>query len=63
MEQYQKRVVAEKVELDNKISALDSFTKGPHWHTVSDEEKIRLRRQFGHMEQYSAVLADRINNF
>ncbi len=63
MEQYQKRVVAEKVELDNKISALDSFTKGPQWHTTPDEEQIRLRRQLGHMEQYSAVLADRINNF
>ena len=64
MKDYQKRVVAEKKELDKKLKKLGDFIG--NWdifrHLHLDEQK-RLRKQEIFMEAYSEVLADRIAAF
>lgn len=65
MEDFQKRVVVEKKELDAKMEKLDHFlynTTGVD-HIVDDIEKQRLEFQLKIMKSYSMILADRINNF
>lgn len=61
MEDYQKRVVEEKKELDVKIDKLSDFlnrTAG-----LPQAEVARMDRQVIYMGLYSEVLAERIENF
>lgn len=63
MEDYQKRVVDEKKELDEKIKKLSFFLSGKMIKSVSDEEKTRLENQKKAMREYSDILEERISNF
>ena len=63
MEDYQKRVVEEKVELDKKITNLDIFIRSEGFAQVVPNERVRLTEQFDIMNKYSKILEDRINNF
>ena len=63
MEEYQKRVVAEKEELDKKISKLTAFISSKRITTVRITEQQRLREQREIMEKYSSILAERIMCF
>lgn len=63
MQPYQERVVQEKKELDEKIGKLDMFRYGSVYLTLSEEERLRLTRQFVHMKDYSDVLGERIAAF
>jgi len=64
MEGYQKRVIKEKKELDEKIVKLGAFIdKSPIKAAVPDAELARLCAQYFVMTGYSAILGNRIANF
>lgn len=63
MQPYQQRVLDEQADLEAKIERLAIFIKSPTFETVEPDERARLIRQHAIMEQYSAVLVDRISNF
>lgn len=63
MQPFQARVVAEKRDLDERIGKLRFFLTEQKVVELSPEERERLVRQEGLMEQYSAVLAERIAAF
>jgi len=63
MEAYQERVVAEKEELDEKLSKLKAFTESEQFQSVPADEQGRMNRQHAAMEDYSNVLGERIANF
>lgn len=63
MEPHQERVVKEKSELDEKIGKLVPFLKTSIFAGLPEEEKDRLGRQLGIMQQYSDILNERISAF
>jgi len=63
MEAYQERVVAEKNELDERITKLRMFIESPGFGNIEVAEQKRMRRQELIMQLYSDVLVDRIENF
>ena len=63
MQPHQQRVVDEKAELDEKLTKLDAFGRTPLFASLPDDEQGRLNRQHSLMEQYSAVLGERIAAF
>lgn len=63
MAPHQERVVNEKAELDEKLSKLNTFLITETFFALDAGEKRRLYIQLHVMEQYSAVLADRIAHF
>jgi len=52
----------EKAALDEKIEKLNAFMAGDAFHTLPENEKIRLIEQGNAMEEYSDVLHERIRN-
>lgn len=60
MEEYQKRVIGEKEELDKKIDSLRKFIIDKGFCNIDAEEQIRLRYQHRIMVLYSDILNDRI---
>ena len=63
MEPHQKRVVAEKADLEGKIERLTNFLGTERFASLDADEQDRMRRQLGHMSAYSAVLGERIAAF
>ncbi|OJA27803.1 crAss001_48 related protein [Burkholderia ubonensis] len=63
MQPHQLRAVDEADALATKIVALDGFLKGPVFRQLDVAERDRLRRQYGLMGQYLAVLHERIAAF
>jgi hypothetical protein len=63
MQLHQQRVVDEKKELDVKLEKLSAFIQGPIFQTLKSDEQERLTRQSKLMDQYSGVLAERIEAF
>ena len=63
MAPYKQRVVDEKAALDDKIEKLLKFLGTSTFHDLDDAEQKRLQRQHVIMQDYSAVLADRITAF
>lgn len=60
---FRDRVRAEKTELDEKLAKLDAFGRTPLFASLPADEQGRLNRQHSLMEQYSAVLGERIAAF
>lgn len=60
---YQGRVVAEKAELDGKLTALVAFFDSPVFAGLDGSEKNRLSRQAVAMQAYSSILGERIAVF
>jgi hypothetical protein len=60
---HQQRVLEEKVELDMKLQKLENFLEGEVYPTLPEAERLRLRRQFCYMRDYSNVLRERIAAF
>jgi hypothetical protein len=60
---YQERVVAEKEELDKKLSKLIEFLVGDLATTLNPDERTRLERQHDVMQKYSEILDERIKAF
>lgn len=63
LQPHQQRVVTEKAELDEKLSALQKFWNSATFEGLPVEEKQRLLKQGGLMMGYSAVLGERIRAF
>lgn len=63
MKDYQQRVVVERTELDQKLSRLRAFISSEQFQTVAAFEQVRLLRQQDIMQQYLAVLDERIADF
>ncbi len=65
MEAHQERVVVEKRDLDEKIAALNVFINITNliYEKLPQDEQNRLRSQLDVMQEYSAILKDRIANF
>ena len=63
MEEYQKRVVAEKEELDGRLMKLINFSSAETYWKLNSAERERLRRQTLIMMNYSTVLGERIEAF
>lgn len=61
---HQQRVLAEKAELDERLSKLDAFIlDNPLYLQLPADEQNRLSRQSKAMAAYSGVLAERIAAF
>ena len=60
MQPYQQRVVAEKADLDGKISRLADFIGSDRFVKVDEEERDRMREQLRVMLLYSEILGERI---
>ena len=68
MEDYQKRVIDEKAELDAKLEKLQTFlVKQFHFNAeemeITSDELNRLKRQAEVMAEYSKILGERIEAF
>ena len=64
MQPHQERVVAEKSELDEKLVKLKVLIhESQTYQSLDGAEKMRLLRQFIHMEDYPKVLGERIAAF
>lgn len=63
MQPHQQRVVAEKVELDEKIVKLRGFFGTTTWENVDPLEQDRMMRQYSAMSEYSNILGERIAAF
>ena len=60
---HQLRVLAEKFDLDIKISKLRTFFMGVIYPTLPVSERQLLHDQLQVMEEYSDILGKRINSF
>jgi hypothetical protein len=60
---HQQRVIAEKAELDSKISRLETFLVSDAYCKVPGDERLRLFHQAAVMTKYSEILAARIAAF
>jgi hypothetical protein len=63
MEVFQERVIAEKVELDDKRKKLCTFMTGSIFTALPEDERMRLAKQDILMKDYSDVLGERIAAF
>ncbi len=64
MAPHQQRVVDEQLELAGRIEKLNAFIGGSAiFQAQGGAEQQRLRRQLNAMEQYDAVLLERIAAF
>lgn len=63
LEPYQVRVVGEKAELDYKRAKLIAMVQSSYFEALTAAEKSRITRQLAHMDEYSAVLGERIIGF
>lgn len=60
---FKDRVVAEKMELDDKIRKLTAFVGGEIFASLPDAERSRMSIQLQHMNGYSEILSQRIAAF
>ena len=64
MEDYQKRVIQEQKELEDKIYKLQEFIISDKFDNIKDkDEKNRLIKQSDIMMKYNKILNERIANF
>lgn len=63
MEEYQKRVVGEKHELDDKRTKLESFLECTASAQIEPNARGLLQKQLAVMDQYSDILKQRIELF
>lgn len=63
MQPHQERVIAEKTELDVKREKLIAFIQSPAFDHLNANECSLLTRQLTAMDDYSAVLGERICAF
>ena len=61
---HQLRVLTERLDLNDKITALAAFLDRIDTVVgVPEDEQLRLTRQLAAMEEYSGILAERIEHF
>lgn len=60
---YQARMVEEKRELDDRLARLVAFIGSDKFKELPGVEQYRMNRQRTAMEDYSAMLGERIADF
>jgi len=60
---YQQRVIDEKEALDVKRTKLIGFIESPEFDRITAQERSLLTRQLLAMDDYSAILGERICAF
>ena len=60
---YQKRVIDERNEVDERLKKLTLFIQSDKFETLSVPEQRRMNRQHHIMRRYSVVLMERIEAF
>ena len=63
MQDWQKRVVEEQLELAERVERLEAFTKTAQFKGLDRYERELLRCQLLHMEIYLLTLNNRIAHF
>ena len=63
MKDYQKRVIAEKTELDIRIIKLTTFIHSDKFSVLNMKERDMLHHQLIAMMEYDKCLCMRIDNF
>lgn len=63
MQDYQQRVINEKIELDARREKLGEFKNTKQFIMLPWQEQERMNTQAHLMTAYSAVLGERIANF
>ena len=63
MEDFKVRVLEEKRQLDEKVSALSAFTQTAVFFSLNNQDQILLVEQLNAMEAYSLALSKRIERF
>ncbi len=63
MQEWQKRVVEEKAELDERIEKLEAFIASPKFEVISTYHAVALKDQAAVMRRYSEILGRRIAMF
>lgn len=59
MEDYQKRMIDEYIELQDKIIKLDDFTQGSQFSGLPDAKKMTIFWQLSAMQSYLKALGSR----
>lgn len=59
MEDYQKRMIDEYIELQDKVIKLDSFTQSPKFAELPDAKKMAMFWQLSAMTSYLKALGSR----
>ena len=60
MEDFKKRLIVEREELDDKLAKLEAFIRSPRFENLDERNRELLVSQRGAMRQYSDILAERI---
>lgn len=60
MDTYRTRMIAEKEELDVRISKLTNFIGSGSYHALERHDQYLLRRQLLVMNEYSEILNQRL---
>lgn len=63
LKEYQKRVVAERAELDGKIVKLAAYLYSDAGYQLDDDDRNLMHHQLSAMRDYSRVLTLRIEAF
>lgn len=61
MEDFKKRLIVEREELDDKLAKLEAFIGSPRFENLDERNRELLVSQCGAMRQYSDILNERIN--
>ena len=61
MEDFKKRLIVERDELDDKIAKLEAFIGSPRFENLDDRNRKLLVAQRDAMRQYSGILNVRIS--
>lgn len=60
MEDFKKRLIVEREELDDKLAKLEAFIGSPCFENLDERNRELLVSQCGAMRQYSDILTERI---
>lgn len=60
MEDFKKRLIVEREELDDKLAKLEAFIGSPRFENLDERNRELLVSQRGAMRQYSDILSERI---
>lgn len=63
MEDWQRRVIEERTDLETKLYHLNAFMQSPKFTIIAYEEQSRLTHQKETMIKYAQALTHRIANF
>lgn len=61
MEDFKKRLIVEREELDDKLAKLEAFIGSPRFENLDERNRELLVSQRGAMRQYSDILNERIS--